>query len=96
MKFYGKNIQKFELYEPIELKDDGWYEWEGTWDNKDAVILDPGTYILDSIYITDKGLIGFNYTDADQVWSDSNNPEFDIQDLIRLEKDDIIKFIIGE
>jgi hypothetical protein len=96
MKFYGKNIQKFKLYKTIELKDDGWYKWGGTWDDKNPILLDPGEYVLVSIYITDKGLIGFYYTDADQVWLDSNNPEFDIRDLIRLERDGIIKFIIGE
>jgi len=95
MKVIGKQIQRFELYEPIVLAyKDGeytWYEPESNEDFDSETLLDPGTFLLKELYVDGKkGELGLNYIDEDIR---EIRPEFDIRDLLRLEKDNLIKFI---
>ena len=95
MKITGRQIQRFKLYEPIVLdyNDDGdylWYEAESQKDFACDTLLEPGTFTLESVYINSQGEVGFDYADDD---ASDIQPEFDILNLLQLEKDNLIEFI---
>jgi len=88
MRIYGKDIHRFTLSSELVLSIEG--EWSRRSNkDQDEIILYPGQFQLESIFIPDDGEVAFNYVDEQ---ANDIKPEFTMEDLLNLEKEGDLKF----